>query len=200
MYHQMLHTLLIAVDRFLAVSLPLHYPRLMSPGKVKGLLILTWLSPLMRLGSLAYLDSCQTQHHEAMLNRTAGDSEIHSSTSYPNGIHYAEGACYIVILAAMLVLYGKIWCVAWQHHRQVTAAGSDHHVYNMKATRTLSCLLLVYVLTWMPLFLLTLVTMFEVGNADILYILVPFFFEVGLVNSWVNFFIYVWTNAELSKK
>jgi hypothetical protein len=70
----------------------------------------------------------------------------------------------------------------------------------MKATRTLSCILLVYVLTWMPLFLLTLVTMFEVGKADILYILVPFFFEVGLVNFWVNFFIYVWTNAEFSKE
>jgi G protein-coupled receptor 52 len=199
------HLFTIATERYIAITYPLHYEQLLTPRRVKLFIAGTWVAALI-FNLVAFLPWATINSH-----KDCEDNEI-VPVYY---VHSLTCLLYVLNTIALVVLYGKILVIARQHERRTgpvqdieltssaEAAGCNHGHTKMKtqqkAAKMVTVILLAYLLTWTPFFLVYFLT-FAMPNLYYQYILTAGWligFHLGLCNSFVNIFIYIWTNSKL---
>lgn len=176
-----LHLVVIAMDRFIAVMFPLRYETVPSPKMVKFTLAAVWIGPKLRLALGFGIAGCGSKW-----------MQVSSLT---------EGVAFACVLGTMMCLYGRVWQVAKKQHSAVCAqqtvnSGEKQNAIDIKATRTVGCIILGY-LCYLPIIILRL--FLETGNQEIIFILQPWCVEVAFCSSWINFSIYVKTNRQFAE-
>jgi G protein-coupled receptor 21 len=182
-YVSVLHLLVIAADRFIAISYPLHYDTMLTPWRLRSLLICIWVLPLVRFYSAFGLKKCIDRDY--VWTYKAPDMAT------------MEGVSSVFVLLVLTGLYGRLWYLARKQHTRIQSqeGGKTQGIISMKATKTVSVILLAYLITWTPNSIVKLLSMAGF-DGQVINALIVFTYYLGLCNSFVNFFIYIWMNNE----
>ena len=202
-----MHLFTIATERYIAISYPLHYEQLLTPRRVQLLIAGTWIVPL--LINLVIMLPWAGINSEKDCTKEDIVPEIYR--------FFLNLILYVFVIIALSVLYGKILVIARQHERRLGpvqeagldsstqhAGGNDSHrnvKTQHKAAKMVTLIILAYLFTWTPVTLLIIVT-YIVQNPQYQHALLAGLsvsYELALCNSFVNIFIYIWTNSKLRK-
>lgn len=146
------HLITLTVDRFIAISFPLRYPLIMTPGRVKRILLSVWIigtlmGVMPSLGSLDHPDQwvCGTSNYKA------GAVTVHS---------LMLSALAPIFCTILLCFYARIFSVAHKHMKEVSKrrrAGMDGAVVmklesksRIKATVTAVLVVAAFGICWFP--------------------------------------------------
>ena len=112
-----------------------------------------------------------------------------------------EGITSVVILVELVTLYGRLWCLDRKQQTRVethTGGQQTTSVIHMKATKTVSCILMAYLVIWTPRIALKVCDVADY-RSNTFQVLMLFSYDLGLCNSWLNFLIYAKTSSEFSQ-
>lgn len=208
----------IALERYIAICDPLHYPARMAPRSVAVLLLLCWILPLI-ISTICVSFGMYTPSPAAVLNSsTQGDTQICPTTfNVPFAVATSVMSFFIPMIF-MLFAYGKIFIVAQKQARWIHAIA--HHTEQLqmtqsplrmnssrqvqahmdrfslkkesKAAKTLGLIMGVFLFCWLPFFCLNMIHPLK-G-----YRISPLILEastwLGYANSSLNPFLYVLFN------
>ncbi|XP_077996395.1 adenosine receptor A2b-like [Glandiceps talaboti] len=188
-----LHLLVIAIDRHLAITSSLTYPVKMTTRRAKWIIFVIWTLPVVYLALLvvyAHIDS---------------DVDLRNIPCNILGIVHPIFTLawfiifFIIPFAIILVLYLHIFLIARKHSSRIAA--QDHSLQcttfkkNLKAAKTLGMVIGTFIICWVPFFGLPIlidVTMPIYGTRWLLYVLI----FLANSNSALNPAIYAWRNRE----
>lgn len=110
----------VALDRYVAVCDPLHYPTRMSPRRVTMLLLLSWLLPLL-ISSLCvslsmYYLTPPTGYRGTQQESPTCVAQIHTPYAVADST-----VCFFIPVVFMLFAYGRIFMVAQRQARWIHA-------------------------------------------------------------------------------
>ncbi|XP_032813803.2 trace amine-associated receptor 365-like [Petromyzon marinus] len=203
-----LHVTCIAFDRYVAISDPLRYAARVTPRTLVAMLAFCWLgSALVSSPILLSLSD-----HEALSGPT-----IHRILCPNDCFFYISIGTMLVIgmgpyFASMLVVvavYARIYAVARGQARRIAASASGSQVRghaeeaansatvkNLKrehnATKTLGAIICSFLLSWLPFYIITIVSMF-VNDMFLSYRVTLW---LGYISSIVNPFLYALLNRQ----
>ncbi|XP_066477622.1 glucose-dependent insulinotropic receptor [Tiliqua scincoides] len=178
--------LLVSLDRYLAVKLPLYYPTLMSKRPIVFALVILWTVSFL-VGHLPLIAKPLQQpkflNYCGILNATKSD--------------YLYIICFGIFIPALLTLvclHVSVGRIAYLHHKQIQHAclctdTTVAHLRHFKALRTVLVVIICFILFWGPYYVAALVRAIcsscnlSVGVKDFLFLL-------GEINSLINPFIY----------
>ncbi|XP_070573650.1 alpha-1A adrenergic receptor-like [Ptychodera flava] len=110
------HLLLIAIDRYIAITFPLRYPALMTKQRAVGCVLAFWLLSIMAgFAPLFGWRKSETRNMGVSLERTCG-YDIYMTFSY---IMFMCILWYAIPVTIMLVLYGLIFCTASEQVKRI---------------------------------------------------------------------------------
>ncbi|KAM7380175.1 hypothetical protein PAMP_003488 [Pampus punctatissimus] len=186
---------LISVDRYVAICDPLHYSKKVTQKRVQICVSLCWICSLCYL-SVVLKDNLK---HPGRYNSCSGECVI-----VLNIIERAADVIltFILPITATVVLYMKVFVVAVTQARAmrshiavikrsklVTAKKSE-----MKAARTLGCVIVVFIMCLCPYFCVTLTnqdTLFYTSSSSLTFVLCLFYFNSSL-NPVIYALFYPW--------
>ena len=188
------HMLVIAGDRFLAIVFPLWYESKVTGGHIRVAIALLWLVTVamvtvetLGFGRFASFIGCQYE-----------DMKLKD---------FLIGAMVMFAVTFLLLtcMYCRIWCVARGHRRQIPGQASNESsaaVGPSKATKTITLILVTYMLTYLPLEIQA--SLFVLGVVDkspytVAHYVVVASFCLVLLKSCSNFFIYAVANEHFYK-
>ena len=192
-YASMFHLLAIGVDRFVSVMAPLMYDRLVTTTVTKVTLCAVW-------GVSALAGALQE-----LIEVTVKQDEV--STTF---VYSLRLSLYVTIAVLMVVIYGRIGCIAAQHRKKIAIQNTGFALDPRptepvpRATKILVAVLGCFTLLWLPFYttlfstLVMMRTPMDVSAHARKIITIagqvsPLF---GLINSAVNVFIYSLMNRE----
>lgn len=208
----------VALDRYIAVCDPLHYPARMCPRRVAMLLLLCWILPLV-ISSLCVSLGMYTQSPLAVVSSsTQQDTQTCLATfDVPYAIA-TSAISFFIPMGFMLFAYGKIFKVAQRQARWIHA--TDHHTgqlqmnqspmradsttqvqahverYSLKkerkAAKTLGLIMGVFLFCWLPFFCVNMVH--PLKGYSISPLVLEASMWLGYANSCLNPFLYVLFN------
>lgn len=207
----------MALDRYIAVCDPLHYPARMSPRRVAMLLLLCWIMPLV-ISSLCVSFGVYTQSPHAIVSSSTQQNTQTCLATFHVPYAFATSAIsFFIPMGFMLFAYGKIFKAAQRQARWIHAI--NHHTGQLqmnletdstrrvqahaercslkkegKAVKTLGLVMGVFLLCWLPFFSVNVV------NPLKSYSISPLVLEaslwLGYANSSLNPFLYALFNKK----
>ncbi|CAJ1058618.1 trace amine-associated receptor 4-like [Xyrichtys novacula] len=124
----------VALDRYIAVCDPLHYPTRMSPRRVAVMLLLCWILPLV-FSSLCVSFGMYTQSpHAAIRNSTLPENQTCLATFKVPYAFATSAISFFIPVGIMLFAYGKIFKAAQRQARWIHAI--DHHTGQLQTNHT----------------------------------------------------------------
>ena len=176
------HTIALSIDRLVAVQKPLTYHSIMTPCKIKLLILLSWLVGTAEGICVGLLDyySCLSGEGISPLPHT-----LHS----------------LLILSLNGGIYCRLWLVARKQRKQIAQQNSAQPKVLSKATIMVIVIIGVFGVLWGPSMFCTLYRMLADDKGKV-YIesVLPALVLLGYTNSIVNSFIYVLMKRTLRKK
>uniref|UniRef100_A0A8D0BV08 Adenosine receptor A2 n=1 Tax=Salvator merianae TaxID=96440 RepID=A0A8D0BV08_SALMN len=169
--------LAVAVDRYLAIKIPLRYKSLVTGKRARGLIAILWilsfgigLTPLMGWNSWAKA----TENCTAFPNRT-GSPEVgrrpdclvkclfENVVTMSYMVYFNFFGCVLLPLLIMLGIYIKIFVVACKQLRQMELMGNSHTTLQkeVNAAKPLAIIVGLFALCWLPLHVLNCLTLFR---------------------------------------
>lgn len=144
--------LAVAVERYIAILLPLHYQRIMRPCNAKLIILVTWVSAFLT-GSIPLMG-----WHKSPPQASHCFFVCFIDLSYM--VYFNFFGCVLVPLVVMLVIYAHIFATVRRQMRRITtfqaaADGASSSIAGLrrevrKAT-SLFLLLFFFMLCWMPM-------------------------------------------------
>ncbi|KAM4866337.1 trace amine-associated receptor 4-like [Thomomys bottae] len=191
------HLSFISVDRYYAVCDPLHYVTKMTVPVTAFFLLISWSVPILFAFGLVFseLNVLGVEDFVAAIDCTGLCVLIFNKVW---GV-LASLIAFFLPGTVMVGIYMHIFTVARKHAKQIGAGPKMQHVGSeskmkatskkeSKATRTLSIVMGVFVLCWMPFFVLTITDPFiNFSTPEDLY---NVFLWLGYFNSTFNPIIY----------
>lgn len=197
-----LHLACISIDRFYAVSQPLHYHNKMSRRVVFIMISLCWFLSAT-FGFAVVFSPGESQHHtEDVFEKCLGEC---------SALHEKEiGASYFFIfyfipLTVMSSIYLRIFAIAIRHikiirgiNKQVITDKQNVANRDYKATTTLGIVIGVFICCWTPFFLCNIID--PVVNHSIPELLYEILMWLAYLNSMFNPLIYAFFHTWFRKQ
>ncbi len=205
----------MALDRYIAVCDPLHYPARMSARRVAMLLMLCWILPLV-ISSLCVSLGMYTQLPLAVVSSSTQQNTQTCLATFLIPYAFATSAIsFFIPMGFMLFAYGKIFKAAQRQARWIHAI--DHHTgelqmnlktdstrrvqadverYSLKkerkAVKTLGLIMGIFLLCWLPFFCVNVVH--PLKGYSISPLVLEASMWLGYANSSLNPFLYALFN------
>ena len=177
------HLAVISVERFVGVNYPLRYHSIITPKRIKMLIVGSWtvavafgilcmvLLLLYGLNSYIYVDL--------------------ASISFYFTVGLVIGISYLAILPSVIRQAKAI--------RQQAPDEATNFRHEIKASVTLGIVLLAYVLCWTPNLIITVYMFAAQDISPLMYSAWTFSLTLCTSNSAVNCFIYAWRSREFRR-
>ncbi|XP_026557396.1 glucose-dependent insulinotropic receptor-like [Pseudonaja textilis] len=177
--------LLVSLDKYLAVKLPLHYPSLMSKKRVILSLVVLWVISFL-VGHLPLIFSGLQQ------NKLKGNCGLLSAAKSD----YLYIICFGIFIPALLTLvylHISVGRIAYLQHKQIQrsclhADIPSVHVCYFKALRTI-IVIVCFIVFWGPYYG-TAIVKATCKSCNLSPLLRDFLFLLGETNSLINPFVY----------
>lgn len=156
-----LHICLIAIERFVAIIIPMKYNLYVKERTIKISLVIAWILSGCN-GIVIWIPSLW---HDPYYDYVYNDPNL---CALMLGNPYAQidsVFIYFLPMTIVLIAYACIWWAAWKQTRLIVMRSdfndnshhtvSLHQMTEMKATRTLGIVILAFVGCWLPYFILT---------------------------------------------
>lgn len=182
----MLTLLLVSLDRYLAVKLPLYYPTLMRKKPILFSLVVLWSVSLL-VGHMPLFSSYLQQ------SNFTGECGLLSATKSD----YLFIICFGIFIPALLTLiclHISVGRIAYLQHKRIRHAflhmdTSSAHFRHFKALRTVLVVIICFILFWGPYYV-TAIVRATCSSCNLSPLLKDLLFILGETNSLVNPFIY----------
>ena len=178
-YSSVLHLLVIAIERYVAIIYPLRYHSLITKRVIGLLVAFAWFFAILT-SSIPFL----------ILN--------HLNISDMKSIHILGFVLYMLEGIAVILLYIKILLVVYTQMKQIQCLSLEQKKTSkseIKATKMIGLIILAYFLTWVPVSFLNILEIsgtfsYQTKSTPVYLSLKSAFLLMGFCNSGVNFFIY----------
>ncbi|XP_077996392.1 adenosine receptor A2b-like [Glandiceps talaboti] len=188
-----IHLLVIAIDRHLAITSPLTYLVKMTPRRAKWTIFLIWIIPVLYL---TVVFPCIQAINDIDFEDVQCDMR---GIIPPEFITVWAVMFFVAPFIIMFIIYLHIFCIAKKHSRQIAV---QQHTFEtatfkkaLKATKTLAIVIGAFAICWIPF--ATMVSIVSIPTAEcgtpwLFYIV----FSIAVSNSAVNPVIYAWRNRD----
>ncbi|XP_054839863.1 glucose-dependent insulinotropic receptor-like [Eublepharis macularius] len=178
--------LLVSLDRYLAVKLPLYYPTLMRKKPIIFSLVVLW-SVSVLVGHMPLISSYLKQ------SNFTGECGLLSATKSD----YLFIICFGIFIPALLTLiclHISVGRIAYLQHKRIRHAclhmeTSSAHRRHFKALRTVLVVIICFILFWGPYYV-TAIVRATCSSCKLSQLLKDLLFILGETNSLINPFIY----------
>ncbi|XP_075425483.1 glucose-dependent insulinotropic receptor [Ascaphus truei] len=192
----MLTLLLISLDRYLAVKLPLYYLKIMNTKFICALITSQWVVSFF-IGHIPLI-SPSLQHN----NYTGTCGLFYAAKS-----DYLYILCFIIFIPAlitMVCLHTAVGRIAYFHHRRIQMnrvrgglpANHPAHSSHFKAARTVLIVIICFAISWSPYYI-TGVIQANCTSCKFVDLLKDILFVLGEANSLLNPLIYTFYCKEI---
>ncbi|NXL91619.1 AA2BR protein, partial [Alectura lathami] len=166
--------LAVAIDRYLAIKIPLRYNSLVTGKRARGLIAVLWLlsfviglTPLM--GWNKAMSVCPNATNETGANSGAGHHSCFISCLFENVVtmsymvYFNFFGCVLLPLVIMLGIYVKIFMVACKQLHQIELMGNSRTTLQKEvhAAKSLAIIVGLFAFCWLPLHILNCITHFH---------------------------------------
>jgi hypothetical protein len=191
------HLLIIGADRYIAITRPLHYHQILSPRRVKIMITLAWCVPtLIHMTYFFWLIANQDKNCR---------TEDIVPDAYELGMDFTS---FCLAGLVLIIMYSKIWVIARNHAtkhakrdiqlsivstqstEQVPHKTRKWNIHHMKAFKMITIIILAYLISWAPYFIVAWYSMFSVTFSVPLFVAFYVCGEIGQCNSFVNLFMH----------
>lgn len=198
----------ISIDRFLAITKPFQYQRRMTKKVGFSLIAFVWVYAML-WGTLSLIDWTAGPRKNPHIRVTWSPS--HERTCVKNDkIYYTVAMAVALFLPLLIVIvtYSCVFRVAFIQAKAVASLdptkGKRHILRELKATKTIAVVIGVFIVCWLPSFILIVMSLWCVPcfdpfitNRPLSYaIRITFIFVLPVMNSSLNPLIYTLFNKE----
>ncbi|XP_017347338.1 adenosine A2a receptor b [Ictalurus punctatus] len=201
--------LAIAVDRYIAIKIPLRYNSLVTNQRAKGIICLCWiLSVIIGLTPMLgwHMNSTNTTNISSSCPPGMTECLFESVVTMDYMVYFNFFVCVLLPLAAMLVIYARIFMAARRQLRQMEHKTSYSHSEGsssssstrstlqreVHAAKSLAIIVGLFAICWLPLHIINCFTLFcpkcPRPSLWIMYLAII----LSHANSVVNPFIYAY--------
>lgn len=178
--------LLVSLDRYLAVRLPLYYPTVMGKRPIVFSLVILWTISFL----VGHLPLIAKPLQQPKFFKYCG---ILSATK-SNYLYIICFGIFIPALLTLVFLHVSVGRIAYLHHKQIQHAclcsdSTIAHLRHFKALRTILVFIFCFILFWGPYYVAALVRAI-CSSCSLSSELKEFLFLLGEINSLINPFIY----------
>ncbi|XP_014679869.1 PREDICTED: melanopsin-A-like [Priapulus caudatus] len=179
--------LLITVDRYLAVTRPMHYYQMVTVARIKVLLVFTWLWGLA-LSNAVLVGERWFPESGCSYELVVGKGAIYFGTAHISAD-----------MVIMFAVYSRLAVIAYGHWKvEPTVAGGSALTKHLKLTKVFLVVVVSFVVCWSPFYILTLLEITD-NYADSVGIVRYTLYCLPLVNLLSNPLIYAWKIPAFSK-
>uniref|UniRef100_H3A231 Adenosine A2b receptor n=2 Tax=Latimeria chalumnae TaxID=7897 RepID=H3A231_LATCH len=156
--------LAVAIDRYLAVKIPLRYKSLVTGKRARGIIAIFWILSFV-IGLTPLLGWHEQPHFTNNTTTVACQFEEVVDMGYM--VYFNFLGCVLLPLLIMLGIYIKIFMVARKQLRKIelNCVGSDNSRTTLQkeinAAKSLSIIVGLFALCWLPLHILNCLTLFH---------------------------------------
>ncbi|KAM4772423.1 glucose-dependent insulinotropic receptor [Rhinophrynus dorsalis] len=192
----MLTLLLISLDRYLAVNLPLYYVNIMNNKSICALITAIWVVSFF-VGHMPLISpSLQQSNYSGVCG-----------LFYAAKSEYLYVLCFLVFLPAlitMVCLHTAVGRIAYFHHRRIQRSQvigglpNNHppHSSHFKAARTVLIVIICFTISWGPYYI-TGIIQATCTSCKLVDLMKDILFALGEINSLLNPIIYTFYCREI---
>ncbi|XP_063152056.1 adenosine receptor A2b [Candoia aspera] len=170
--------LAVAVDRYVAIKIPLRYKSLVTGKRARGLIAVLWilsfgigLTPLMGWNSWKAGKNCANKTGTPDGGRRAYcrvECLFENVVPMSYMVYFNFFGCVLLPLLIMLGIYVKIFTVACKQLRQIELVGNCRATLQreVSAAKSLAIIVGLFALCWLPLHILNCLNLFYPGFTD----------------------------------
>ncbi len=179
------HLIIISVDRYIAVNDPLRYPLKININRVVVSIVVNWLFSFVYSFYILYESLIYPERNYSCI----GECILYLKLEY---LILDSFVCLVAPCCVIISLYVKICFVATYQAKQLNSVTDKKARSEKKAARTLGIVVMVYLLCWMPCYLVTLSLGHDENDAFIINIMIWIVCMNSLMNPLIYAMFYRW--------